>query len=104
MKKYKKASESFDKAIELDPQNKYVYFNYGGCYFLTKKYNKALEILEKAAQIQNSEDNLAAIYYLRGMVYEKLKDKTKAKANYAKALEIYPEFNVRKFKKNLFNH
>ena len=104
MKKYKKASESFDKAIELDPQNKYVYLNYGECYFLTKKYNKALEMLEKDAQIQDSENDLAAIYCLRGIVYEKLKDKTKAKANYAKALEIYPEFNVRKFKKNLFNH
>ena len=54
MKKYKKASEAFDKAIELDPQNKYVYLNYGECYFLTKKYNKALEMLEKDAQIQDS--------------------------------------------------
>ena len=61
-------------------------------------------MLEKDAQIQDSENDLAAIYCLRGIVYEKLKDKTKAKANYAKALEIYPEFNVRKFKKNLFNH
>lgn len=104
IKKYNKAFESFDKAIELDPQNRYVYANYGESYFIIKKYNKALEILDKAAQIQNSEDNLAAIYYLRGMVYEKLKDKTKAKADFAKALEIYPEFNVRKFKKNLFNH
>lgn len=104
IKKYKKAFDSFDKTIELDPQNKHIYLNYGGCYFLRKKYNKALEMLEKDVQIQDSEDILAAIYYLRGMVYEKLKDKTKAKANYAKALEIYPEFNVRKFKKNLFNH
>lgn len=89
-KNYDKAIENFEKALEI--KSDYVLANnyIGYTYRVKKEYEKAKDIFTKSIEM-DSENSYA--YYMRGYTYFKnLKNRTQAKKDFLKALEIKPNY------------
>lgn len=71
MKKYSKAREAYEKAIELEPDSLDSVYNLGLVYTELKEYSKAIECFEKVIE-DDSEDSNS--YFNLGLVYFKMKD------------------------------
>lgn len=61
-----RAVGDLDKAISLDKDNAYLYYNRGNVYALCKDYPKAIADYTRAIGI---DPRLAEAYYNRGLVY-----------------------------------
>lgn len=70
-----KASELFQQAVEINPENKDYYMNYGIAQYRLKKYNEALVMFDLVPE--TSPRNLEKRYY-QGLAYFNLKDYSKA--------------------------
>jgi len=51
LKKYKAAEKVYGNALEIEPKNQYLLFNFGVLYWAEKKYAQALQMWEKALAI-----------------------------------------------------
>jgi len=64
------AAASYEKTIELDPNNPLLLLNLGAVYIHQKKYDEAVRVFERAARIRpgyaNALYNLANAYRLKG--------------------------------------
>ncbi|MBP5547891.1 MAG: tetratricopeptide repeat protein [Bacteroidales bacterium] len=81
-----KANEYYVKILEIDPQNKYAWFNRGWMEMvLYEDYNAAVDFFSKAI---DSDPNYAEAYHNRGLAYELMGDKTNASANYDQANKL----------------
>ncbi len=83
-----KANKYIAKGRVAYPNNQALIFEEIDYFLKTNKNDEALANLNKA--IENDNDN-AFLYYVRGNVYDKLKDKDNAFKNYEKAIELDPK-------------
>ena len=85
---YERAMQDYDKAIESDPKYVYAYGNRGEAYYDLKNYKQALVDLNKSIELGLSGKDLGEILYYRGLCYQATGNKSKAKADFAKAKEL----------------
>lgn len=76
------AEPKFKQSIELDPENKTYYFQYGVTLYKNEKFNDALVIL-KISEVPPAMEMEKA--YFTGLVHYRLKEYKPAKENFAKA-------------------
>jgi tetratricopeptide (TPR) repeat protein len=80
------ATYYYVRMLELDPQNKYAWFNRGRMEMeLYEDYNNAVDFFSKAI---DCDPNFAEAHYNRGLSYELMGDKAKAKECYDRAKEL----------------
>ena len=82
------ALASYDKALEINPENDKAYFNRGIVLDDLGRKEEALASYDKALEINPDKEEA---YYNRGNVLDDLGRKEEALASYDKALEINPE-------------
>ena len=80
-----KSFETIKKGRKAYPQNQHLIFEEIDYYLQSGKDQEALVSLNDAISI---EPNNAFLYYVRGTVYEKLKDQDNAIADYKKSIEL----------------
>jgi tetratricopeptide (TPR) repeat protein len=86
---YRKAIESFSKAIDINPKFSIAYHNRGLCYKLTGDLKKAEDDLKSAIDLNS---DISLFYFTYAKLNEK-KGKTKlALEHYSKALEIDEDY------------
>lgn len=68
---FKSALEKFEKATELDPENKIFYFQYGVSLYRLEEYNKALVILQASEGLDSRSNE--RVYYM-ALTHMKLKE------------------------------
>ena len=80
------ANEYYVKMLEIDPQNKYAWFNRGRLELeLYEDYEAAVDFFTKAI---DSDPNFAEAHYNRGVSYEMMGDKNRAEACYITAKNL----------------
>jgi tetratricopeptide (TPR) repeat protein len=80
------ANEYYVKMLEIDPQNKYAWFNRGRLELeLYEDYDAAVDFFTKAI---DSDPNFAEAHYNRGVSYEMMGDKNRAEACYITAKNL----------------
>ena len=99
LKQYEAALKDYQHAANLKPEFAEIYVNRGNVYYLTRSFNKAVEQYNHALKMNISPPQIA--YVNRGMSYEKLGDITSAQADYRKAIELDPEWEVAQSKLQL---
>ena len=85
LKKYDKALDDCNKAIEFNPNSAEAYNNRGIAYSDLNNYKKAVSDYTKAIELK-SNDGL--YYYNRGLAYEALGDSSRADPDFKKATEL----------------
>lgn len=85
----KKAIALFDSCIALDYNYMFAYREKAIAFYDQGKYKEALQVLEKAVEIQNNFDEG---YYWMGNIYKKLHKNDQAVENYRRALLYDKEF------------
>lgn len=84
------ANEYYVKILEIDPNNKYAWYNRGWMELvLYEDYQSAIEFFTKAIECDN---RYADAYYNCGVAYENLGEKAKAKQYYDETLAIDPKY------------
>jgi tetratricopeptide (TPR) repeat protein len=79
------------EALERFPEQPWVYYMLGTAYHIKKDYEMAMQYLEQAVQLaQSNRSFLLQIYTDLGGIYHYLENHAKSDANYRKALEIDP--------------
>lgn len=86
-KNYSQALESYNNAININPQNAAAFFNRALVHLKMKIYTQAAEDCHKAIEINK---NYAKAYIRRAKAYKELKFYDKAMEDLEKALEIEP--------------
>jgi tetratricopeptide (TPR) repeat protein len=51
LRKYNEAMESYDRAIKIDPNNAYAWYNKGNALYALGEYNEAMESYDRAIKI-----------------------------------------------------
>lgn len=81
-----------DAAIEKEPDDMRAYLSLGRVQAVRKDYRAAAEVFDRAvARLKDPQRDDYAIFYQRGIAYERLKEWDKAEPNFHKALELYPD-------------
>lgn len=88
-KQYKMALIDYGKVIEKNKEYYLCYYNVGYINFETGYIKEAIYNFDKCVRMMN--DFLPA-YYMRGLCYEILKDKTNAKLNYEFVINKDPNY------------
>jgi tetratricopeptide (TPR) repeat protein len=88
-KELKKAEESFNKSIELEPNYVASYIDLGSLYVRDKQFDQAIQKLDEALKVR---PNGVQIYMLRGVIYDQARKYDQAQIEYEKALKIDPSF------------
>ncbi len=83
------ALSSFQKAIELDPNNFVLHVERGGILLILKRYPEAIAAYNRAIEIQ---PNHLWAYHNRGITYAALKQYPQAIVNYNQAIKINPQY------------
>lgn len=84
---FNQAKESFEKALELDETNSYIYYKLGRINFEISNFDSAIRNFERATQLDTS---FADAYYRLGMCFEKKGDKKKALQYFERTVKILP--------------
>ncbi len=91
----KKAKESLQKALEINPRSSYVHTSYGNMYYLLGQHEKALDHYKYAQELDPTRP---ALYIRTGCVYivasNPLKDYDKARRDFWNALVLDPNNNA----------
>jgi tetratricopeptide (TPR) repeat protein len=100
LRKFKKARDYFEKAIELDSEFSQTYLNYGFSKAKNKDYHKAIELFNIGVSYERSGEKKAYFYDNISRAYYHLYEDDKAKIYNKKALDlINNEFMKNKMKK-----
>ena len=88
-----KVKEDFDKAIALEPNSPYLFYNRGNMYASQKVYANAIDDYTKAIALDGA---LAEAYYNRGLAHLRNGNKTQGIADLSKAgeLGLYAAYSV----------
>lgn len=86
--KTKLSKDKLEYIIKKFPENTEAYLKLAELYFLVKQYEKSLEYINKALQI---DETLAKGYYIRGNVYKEHGDTNKALSSLQTAIEQDPQ-------------
>ena len=84
---FKGAIEDFNKSIELDPKDEYIFYKRASCYFELEDYKIAIDDLNKSIEIDQNDVNTA----LRGESKFELNNYESAIEDFNKALDLDPE-------------
>lgn len=84
LEEYSEALPLVNKALELDKTENYIWDTRGEIYYHMGEYDKCIEDMDKAIAIGENEHS----YYIRGLAYIKLNNKSKACADLLKASEL----------------
>ncbi len=87
------ALEQFNLALSSDAERAGIFLNQGNSLFLLKDFTGALEKYEDSLEY-NIED-ISAVYYNKGLVYEKMGNTDQAILFYNKAVSINPDLMSR---------
>jgi len=90
----KKAQESFEKGISLDPKNPRLRLGYGFVLFLMKDYSGALQQWQKHAEMPNRDEY--RVYYTLALGEWRTGNYAKAIHYYQNAVEKDPRFGTKK--------
>lgn len=86
MQQYDEAIADYTKAIQINPNNDYAYYNRGFIYKNNfNDYKKAIEDFTKYIQF---DSKFMWVYVNRGNCYKALGQKKEAEADFAKAREL----------------
>jgi len=85
----KEALKDHEKAISIAPEMGSLYVNRSNTYVRAKRMNDAMSDLERAIGI--GDDSLAAAYYNRALLFQRLGDGRAARADAERAAELSPE-------------
>ncbi|MFO7888831.1 MAG: tetratricopeptide repeat protein [bacterium] len=91
--KFDKAEDTFQKILNQKPDDTDALYQLGKTKLLSgKDLDKGITCFEKYLKKEPTENNANRSYahWRLGMIYEKLENKEQAKAEYQKALELYP--------------
>ena len=89
-----KAVNDYNELLKIEPSYGFAWFNLGYIALrFEKDYNKAIPLFTNALE---HEKHYVEAYYNRGICYENLGDKEKARADYMEALNIYPTYDLAK--------
>jgi tetratricopeptide (TPR) repeat protein len=88
--RYEEAVASYDKAIEIKPDNDSAWNNRGNALDELGRYSEAIASYDKAIEIKPDNDSA---WHNRGIALEKLGRYTEAVASYDKAIEIKPDYH-----------
>ncbi|GHT04510.1 hypothetical protein AGMMS49525_10950 [Bacteroidia bacterium] len=91
---YSGALEDFDKSIDLDPNDKNVWFWKAECLFELKRYTEAINAYDKATEL---DSNYQVAWSNEGYTYMEMKDYDKAVFAYEKSRAINPQDLMPKF-------
>ena len=86
-KQYTRAIQDFTQVIDLDPNQKEVYYLRGIAYIPLKQYTRAIQDLTQAIDLDPSQKDG---YFLRGFAYYRLKQYTKAIQGFTQAIDLDP--------------
>jgi tetratricopeptide (TPR) repeat protein len=90
-KSYELAIGYYERALEIDPDDKFVWGDLGSSYILLKDYPQALRCYQKAIEIHNTDDPWGGTLWVGlGASYRSLKDYPQALRCFQKAIEILP--------------
>ena len=93
---YQKASENFEKALEIDPTLVNTYVNYALVLEKTGQIEKAVKLLKKVVSIdpsyQTAKHNLAILYVQQGILYHINRKYHQSLQCFFKALQVNPDF------------
>ena len=86
---YKEAIEDYDKAIELNQNNKNIYSNRGNCKYDIQQYKEAIKDYDKAIELNPNNEKA---YYNKGLTKTKLKLYEESVECYNKAIDLNQEY------------
>lgn len=92
LKRYEESAAVINKLIDFDPYCARYWYGLAVCNYHLQQYDKVIEALDFAIV---SDEDYGSSYLLRGDVYVCLDNRTKAREDYAKAVELNalaPEF------------
>ena len=87
-KEYPLALADFSQAIELQPDNDYLYHWRGRTYWETQDHSSALADFTTAIQLQPQR---VPYYHWRGLAYRKTQDYLSALADFSQAIQLQPQ-------------
>lgn len=77
-----------DRAIELNPDYLYAYFNKGLAFALIRDFENAIQWYDKAIELNPDDPQNAWSYYGKACIYAKMDDLSRCVANLSKAIEM----------------
>jgi len=88
LNKLKEAIESFQKALNFNPNYFEAYFNLGNAYFQNKKFDLAEKSYQKALKLNKK---FPLLYFQLGRLYTEWNKKEKAIESYKKLIALQPD-------------
>ena len=87
----KKASDSFEKVVKLEPKNKDAYLKLSELYFYVRGYQKSLLYSNEALKL---DKKLVRAYYLRGFAYKEMGDTAKAVSSFNTVIDLQNDYDA----------
>jgi len=84
---YQQAHNEYEKALEIDPENKLAIINLNYAFYKTGEYEKVLEDL---IQLTNQDPDNAHAFYIQGLIYKEKRMLEEAINAYEKVVELIP--------------
>lgn len=82
---FDEALKQYDAILTINPKNKYAWFNQGYIHLVyLKNYSRAVELFTRALEIDSTYTDAL---YNRGLSYEMMGDKTRARQDYKRVLK-----------------
>ena len=92
LERYDEALESFDRAIELDPNDGEAWVMKGIVFYKLERYKEALASFDQASEL---DANHQSVWALRGYVLHHLKHYEEALVSFERAIELYSNHHLR---------
>ena len=91
LQRYNEALETYNTAIELAPENAFLYIYKGDAFFKLKRYPEALVVYEQSARINPDHPY---VYIHKGRAFLEAGQAKEALASFEKALQINPQIDT----------
>jgi len=86
---YNKAMSNYNKALELDPESKYIYSNIANNYIKLGESEKAIDYIDKGIAATEGREKIAFLI-LKGNYYQSIEDLDNAGKTFNEAYVIQP--------------